>query len=89
MERYATLGDDCSQKAAAQENLKALKYKTSAEDAFQLLVDLGLWSPHENLALRRSQIPLQMSDEVSAMVQQRSDNPPPDADADRLNLTHL
>ena len=89
LERYATLGDDCSQKAAAQEILKALKYKASAEDAFQLLVDLGLWSPHENLALRRSQIPIQMSDEVSAMVQQRIDNPPPDADAERLNLTHL
>ena len=89
LERYATLGEDCSQKAAAQEILTALDYKTMAEDAFQLLVDLGLWSPHENLALRRSQIPIQIPDEISAMVQQRIDNPPPDADADRLDLTHL
>ncbi|MEM8611061.1 MAG: ribonuclease R family protein [Cyanobacteria bacterium P01_H01_bin.105] len=89
LERYATLGEDCSQKGAAQEVLTALDYKTSAEDAFQLLVDLALWSPHENLALRRSQIPIHIPDEISAMVQQRIDNPPPDADTDRLDLTHL
>ncbi|MEM1242855.1 MAG: ribonuclease R family protein [Cyanobacteria bacterium P01_H01_bin.26] len=89
LERYATLGDDCSQKSAAQEILTALDYGTAAEDAFQLLVDLGQWSLHENLALRRSQIPIQIPDEISAMVQQRIDNPPPDADADRLDLTHL
>lgn len=89
LERYATLGEDCSQKAAAQEILTALDYKARAEDAFQLLVDLGLWSPHENLALRRSQIPTHMPNEVSVMVQQRIENPPPDADANRLDLTHL
>ncbi|ESA39016.1 exoribonuclease ii [Leptolyngbya sp. Heron Island J] len=89
LERYATLGEDCSQKASAHEILTALDRRTSAEDAFQLLVDLGLWSPHENLALRRSQIPIQIPDEISAMVQHRIDNPPPDADANRLDLTHL
>ncbi|MEM9485897.1 MAG: ribonuclease R family protein [Cyanobacteria bacterium P01_F01_bin.116] len=89
LERYATLGEDHSQKSAAQEILKALGYDASAEDAFQLLVDLGLWSPHENLALRRSQIPTQIPDEISVMVQQRIDNPPPDVDIDRLDLTHL
>ncbi|MEA5462916.1 ribonuclease catalytic domain-containing protein [Leptothoe sp. PORK10 BA2] len=89
LERYATLGEDCSQKVAAQDILKALGYGLGAEEAFQLLVDLRLWSPHENLALRRSQIPIQIPDEISVMVQQRIDNPPPDADADRLDLTHL
>ena len=89
LERYATLGDDCSQKSVAQEILTALDYGTAAEDAFKLLVDLDQWSLHENLALRRSQIPIQIPDEISAMVQQRIDNPPPDADADRLDLTHL
>ncbi|MGD1854844.1 MAG: ribonuclease catalytic domain-containing protein [Leptolyngbyaceae cyanobacterium] len=89
LERYATLGEDCSQKTAAQDILKALDYGAGAEDAFQLLVDLGLWSPHENLALRRSHIPTQIPDEISVMVQQRIDNPPPDADSDRLDLTHL
>lgn len=89
LERYATLGEECSQKAAAQEILKALDYGESAEDAFQVLVDLGLWNLHENLALRRSQIPTQIPDEISVMVQQRIDNPPPDADTDRLDLTHL
>ena len=89
LERYATLGEDCSQKVAAQEILTALGYGPGAEEAFQLLVDLGQWSPHENLALRRSQIPIQIPDEISVMVQQRINNPPPDADADRLDLTHL
>ncbi|MEM9805206.1 MAG: ribonuclease R family protein [Cyanobacteria bacterium P01_D01_bin.56] len=89
LERYATLGEDCSQKAAAQEILTALDYGKDAENAFQLLVDLGLWSPHENLALRRSQIPVHIPDEINAMVQQRIDNPPPDADIERLDLTHL
>lgn len=89
LERYATLGEDCSQKVAAQEILKALGYGVGAEEGFQLLVDLGQWSPHENLALRRSQIPIQIPDEISVMVQQRIDNPPPDADANRLDLTHL
>ncbi|MBT9314195.1 ribonuclease catalytic domain-containing protein [Leptothoe spongobia] len=89
LERYATLGEDCSQKVAAQEILKALDYGAGAEEAFQLLVDLGLWSLHENLALRRSQIPTHIPDEISVMVQQRIDNPPPDVDAERLDLTHL
>lgn len=89
LERYATLGEDCSQKVSAQEILTALEYGVGAEDAFQLLVDLNLWSLHENLALRRSQIPIQIPDEISIMVQQRIDNPPPDADSDRLDLTHL
>jgi exoribonuclease-2 len=34
------------------------------QTAFQLLVDLGLWSPHENLFLRRSQIPIQFPTKV-------------------------
>ncbi|MEM6252641.1 MAG: ribonuclease R family protein [Cyanobacteria bacterium P01_D01_bin.156] len=89
LERYATLGEDCSQKTAAQEILLALNLGTDAESAFRLLVDLGLWSPHENLALRRSQIPVHIPDAINAMVQQRIDNPPPDADTDRLDLTHL
>ncbi|NEP62079.1 MAG: VacB/RNase II family 3'-5' exoribonuclease [Symploca sp. SIO2G7] len=89
LERYATLGEECVQKAAAQEILTALEYGVGYEDAFQLLVDLALWSPHENLALRRSQIPVQIPDEISVMVQQRIDNPPSDADTVRLDLTHL
>ncbi|NEQ52889.1 MAG: VacB/RNase II family 3'-5' exoribonuclease [Leptolyngbya sp. SIO3F4] len=89
LERYATLGEECSQKAAAQEILKVLDYDLGVEDAFQLLVALGLWDLHENLALRRSQIPTQIPDEISVMVQHRIDNPPPDPDIERLDLTHL
>jgi exoribonuclease-2 len=50
---------------------------------------LGLWHPHENLALRRSQIPQSFSHETLAMALQRLQSPPPDPDANRLDLTHL
>lgn len=57
--------------------------------AFQLLVDLSIWSVHENLFLRRSQIPVQFPNKVQEVAQQRLDSPPPDPDSDRLDLTHL
>ncbi|MDJ0733445.1 MAG: ribonuclease R [Nostocaceae cyanobacterium] len=57
--------------------------------AFQLLVDLGCWSPHENLFLRRSSIPVQFPSKVLEVAQQRLDSHPPDLDVDRLDLTNL
>ena len=50
---------------------------------------MGLWHPHENLALRRSQIPRSFSEEILAMALQRLQSPPPDPDENRLDLTHL
>lgn len=89
LERYVLSGEESSQRAAAQEILNALSRKPSAEAAFDLLVDLGLWEPHENLELRRRQIPTHFSDEVIPMAQQCLLNPPPDRDTERLDLTHL
>lgn len=89
LERYATLGEEASQRAAAQDILKALGRKATAEASFQALVSMQLWDVHENLALRRRQIPIEFSDEVMTVAQQCLVNPPPDLDAQRLDLTHL
>ncbi|NJM85573.1 MAG: RNB domain-containing ribonuclease, partial [Leptolyngbyaceae cyanobacterium RM2_2_21] len=88
LERLALFGDEASQRTAA-ETMAALERATTPETAFQLLVDLGLWSVHENLALRRSQIPTQFPEKVLAMVEQRLSNLPADLDVARLDLTHL
>lgn len=89
LEKLALLGEESNQKSQAQEVLAALERGASAEAAFDLLVDLGLWQVHENLALRRSQIPIDFPEAVITMAQERLSNPPPDADADRLDLTAL
>ncbi|MFM7423650.1 MAG: ribonuclease catalytic domain-containing protein, partial [Elainella sp.] len=74
---------------AALEILGALKRPETPQAAFQLLVDLQLWSLHENLFLRRSQIPTQFSSRVVDMSQSRLLEPPADPDSQRLDLTHL
>ncbi len=61
----------------------------SPQTAMQLLVDLGIWSEHENLVLRRSSIPTQFPTKVLEVAQQCLDSPPPDLDTNRLDLTHL
>lgn len=89
LEKFALLGEESNQKVQAQEVLSAFNRGTSAEAAFDLLVDLNLWQVHENLALRRSQIPVDFPEAVLSMAQQRLTNPPPDADANRRDLTVL
>ncbi len=90
LERFATLGEEASQIAQAREVLAALNRPETPQAAFQLLVDLGLWNPHENLFLRRSQIPVTFSPEVLAVAYGCLDKPVPDLDAaTRLDLTHL
>jgi exoribonuclease-2 len=89
LERLALFGDESSQRSQAIEILHALKVSPTAEGAFDTLVALGLWSIHENLALRRSQIPSNFSEDSLTMAQQRISTPPPDPDQQRLDLTHL
>jgi len=89
LERLALLGDESSQRAQAVEILTALDRPPTQAGAFDTLVVLGLWSVHENLALRRSQIPIHFSEDVHTMVLQRLQSPPPDPDPQRLDLTHL
>jgi len=71
----------------AQETLEEVERDTTPDDAFNLLVDLGLWSRHENLFLRRSSYPKQFPQKVLDVAQQYLDSPPDDLDGDRLDLT--
>jgi exoribonuclease-2 len=89
LERFALLGEDATHRAPALETLLHLKRPETSEAAFQLLVNLGLWSPHENLSLRRSQIPVHFPPKVLELAHQRLNSPPPDLHVDRLDLTHL
>jgi exoribonuclease-2 len=89
LERFATLGDEATNRTPAIETLAALKRHETAQAAFQLLVDLGIWSPHENLALRRSQIPTAFSTKVLQVSHRHLESPPDDLDPNRLDLTHL
>lgn len=89
LERLGAMGEEATHRAPALETLAALGKSETPEAAFWLLVELKLWSPHENLLLRRSQIPIQFPSKVLEMVQQRLASPPPDPDVQRLDLTHL
>ena len=75
--------------ALVQETMNTLGRPATPQAAFQLLVDLGVWSPHENLFLRRSQISVEFPTKVLEVAQQRLDFPPPDPDSERLDLTYL
>lgn len=88
LERFAVFGEEATSRSQATEVLQAVGRPDSAEAAFQLLVDLGLWSPHENLFLRRSQVPTQFSQKVLEMAHRCVTDPAPDPDT-RLDLTHL
>lgn len=74
---------------AAVEILEALERPQNWQSALELLVELGWWDKHENLFLRRNQIPVNFRREVLEVAQQCLDSPPPDPDLDRLDLTHL
>ena len=89
LERFATWGEEATHRAPALETLLHLKRPETSQAAFQLLVDLGLWGPHENLFLRRSQIPVHFPLKVLEVAHHCLTSPPPDLNADRLDLTHL
>jgi exoribonuclease-2 len=90
LEQFALIGAEASQthRTVALELLTHLKRPETPQGAFQLLVDLGLWSLHENLSLRRSQIPIQFPSRVMETAQTRLHSLPVDLD-ERLDLTHL
>ena len=90
LERYALHGDEASDKAAAQELLSFAKRSKNEQAAFQMLVDLGIWSEHENLNLLRSQIPIRFANELIAAAQECFTAPISDSMGDlRRDLTHL
>lgn len=72
----------------AQEILQEAGRKCDPQGAFQLLVDLGWWSKHENLFLRRSAYPTTFSKKVLDVVQPRLQSDLTEA-YNRLDLTHL
>ncbi|MEQ9668363.1 ribonuclease catalytic domain-containing protein [Coleofasciculus sp. G2-EDA-02] len=87
LERFVLYPENASR--AAQDLLATLDRPQTPQAAFDLLVDLGIWTPHENLFLRRSSYPVHFRREVLDLVQQYLDSPPPDPDQDRLDLTYL
>lgn len=89
LEKLAAFGDEATHRTPALETLAALGRAETPQAAFQLLVDLHIWNPHENLFLRRSQIPTHFSTKVLDMAQRCITDPPTDPDSDRLDLTHL
>jgi exoribonuclease II len=89
IERFALLGDEFSNKAAAADLLKQLGCPDNPTAAFQVMVDIGLWSPHENLFLRRNNTPIQFPDNVLSALQDRLAMTPSDPECDRRDLTHL
>lgn len=90
LENYAALAEDARDRNTAKETLAALDRPETPQGAFRLLVDLGVWSEHENLFLRRTQIPTHFSTKVLDVAQSYLNSPPEDRDANhRLDLTHL
>lgn len=83
----AALSDNVSK--LAQEILQEAGKNCDSRGAFQLLVDLGWWSKHENLFLRRSSYPVTFSKKVLDVVQPRLQSDPAETDDNRLDLTHL
>ena len=71
----------------AQDILKEAGKNCDPRGAFELLVDIGWWSEHENLFLRRSSYPTTFSKKVLDVVQPRLQSNP--NEKDRLDLTHL
>ncbi len=89
LEKFALFGDEANQRHLAQDTLTVIEWHNAPTDAFKLLVDLGLWGIHENLPLRRSQIPTQFTEAALSMAQHHLTQTPPDADPERQDLTHL
>jgi exoribonuclease-2 len=88
LERFALYGDEASDKARAIELLQQLHRSSTSDSAFDTLVDLGCWNPHENLTLRRTQAPVQFSADAIAAARTLLEQSAPD-DIDRTDLTGL
>lgn len=87
IEKYVLQSEQPSR--TAQEILSWVGRPQTSEAAFELLVNLGWWSPHENLFLRRSGYPIQFPKKVLDVAQNCLKSPPTDPNLNRLDLTHL
>ena len=88
IEKLALQPDNTSSRTA-QEILTEAGKHVDSQGAFQLLVDIGWWSKHENLFLRRSSYPINFSKKVLDVAQSRLQLILAEADEHRLDLTHL
>ena len=86
---YDSLARACPPPASVLETMNLLGRSATPQGAFQLLIDLGWWDPHENLFLRRSSISVQFPHKVLEVAQERLDFSSTDLDTNRLDLTHL
>lgn len=86
---YDSLARACPPPTSVLETMNMLGRSATPQGAFQLLIDLGWWSPHENLFLRRSSISVQFPHKVLEVAQERLDFSSTDLDTNRLDLTHL
>ncbi|MGL5035302.1 MAG: ribonuclease catalytic domain-containing protein [Microcystaceae cyanobacterium] len=73
----------------AQELLQSLDRAATPEAAFKLLVELGWWSNHENLFLRRSAFPRQFSRKVIDLAYTVLETSRPETDPQRFDLVGL
>jgi exoribonuclease II len=88
LEKYVLNPDLPPQKLG--EYLTALNLSQTQPSVFGLLVDLGWWSIHENIHLRRAQTPVHFSHKIQTVAHELLTNPPVDLDESRrLDLTHL
>ena len=88
LERYV-LQPEQQINRTVQELLTLTGKAQTAEAAYELIVELGWWSPRENLFLRRSSYPNHFPSKVLEVAQSYLLLPPPDSETDRLNLTSL
>jgi exoribonuclease II len=87
LEKYVLNPDLPPQKLG--EYLKALNRSQTQQSVFSLLVELGWWSIHENIHLRRAQTPVHFSHQMQTVAHELLTNPPIDLDlAHRRDLTH-
>jgi exoribonuclease II len=90
VEKYALFGDESHSRAQSCEILSHTTFDQTPAGAFQLMVALGIWDKHENLALHRNHIPLKFPDDVVRAMEHYIEVPPPDLDQKyRRDLTHL
>ena len=88
LEKYILNPDLPPQKLG--EYLTALNVSQTQHSVFNLLVELGWWSIHENIHLRRAQTPVHFSTKIQTVAHELLTNPPVDLDESRrLDLTHL
>ena len=78
------------EKAMADDLLTKLGFSRSPESALKTLIATGAWSAHENLAIRRYNVPIEFPEHAHEATQALLANAPPDPDAaTRVDLTHL